>query len=199
MLPPPDPRSLCPQLNLLNPHPPNKIPGYATGTSRIWNTRANHSTDVFSPHSVHGRIRNENLPKRLSSITVCLSSEFLYVRTLSQESGTEHFLDGAVCFPEPNDFQFQLSKYFSVARQLCSDPLFKVIRLVLPSRSMVSCLPPATYIPKVRYVHVSVPSTSAFDLHAFLACSCTSPASATNAYPSLCKQQLENRWVISRE
>ena len=26
---PPDPRSLCPQLNLLNP-PPNKIPGYAT-------------------------------------------------------------------------------------------------------------------------------------------------------------------------
>jgi hypothetical protein len=28
---PPDPRSLCPQLNLLNP-PPNKIPGYATAT-----------------------------------------------------------------------------------------------------------------------------------------------------------------------
>ena len=28
-LPPPDPRSLCPQLNLLNP-PPKKIPGYAT-------------------------------------------------------------------------------------------------------------------------------------------------------------------------
>ena len=27
---PPDPRSLCPQLNLLKP-PPNKIPGYATG------------------------------------------------------------------------------------------------------------------------------------------------------------------------
>ena len=27
-LPPPDHRSLCPQLNLLNP--PNKIPGYAT-------------------------------------------------------------------------------------------------------------------------------------------------------------------------
>ena len=25
-----DPRSLCPQLNLLNPPPPNKIPGYAT-------------------------------------------------------------------------------------------------------------------------------------------------------------------------
>ena len=30
-LPPPDPRSLCPQLNLLNPPPPNKIPRYATG------------------------------------------------------------------------------------------------------------------------------------------------------------------------
>ena len=30
-LPPPDPRSLCPQLNLLNP-PPKKIPGYATDT-----------------------------------------------------------------------------------------------------------------------------------------------------------------------
>ena len=30
-LPPPDPHSLCHQLNLLNP-PPNKIPGYATGT-----------------------------------------------------------------------------------------------------------------------------------------------------------------------
>ena len=29
--PPPDPHSLCPQLNLLNP-PPNKIPGYATAT-----------------------------------------------------------------------------------------------------------------------------------------------------------------------
>ena len=28
-LPPPDPRYLCPQLNLLTP-PPNKIPGYAT-------------------------------------------------------------------------------------------------------------------------------------------------------------------------
>ena len=28
-LPPPDPRSLCPQLNLLTP-PPNKIPRYAT-------------------------------------------------------------------------------------------------------------------------------------------------------------------------
>ena len=27
---PPDPRSHCPQLNLLNPPPPNKIPGYAT-------------------------------------------------------------------------------------------------------------------------------------------------------------------------
>ena len=131
------------------------------GTSRIWNTRANHSTDVFSPHSVHGRIGNQNLPKRLSSNTVYLSSEFLHVRTLSQESGTEHFLDGAVCFPEPNDFQFQLSKYFSAAQQLCSDPLFKVIRLVLPSRSMFSCLPPAllasaTYTPKVRYVHNSV-------------------------------------------
>jgi hypothetical protein len=30
-LPPPDPGSLCPQLSLLNPPPPNKIPGYATG------------------------------------------------------------------------------------------------------------------------------------------------------------------------
>ena len=78
-------------------------------------TRANHSIDIFSPHSVHGRIRNENLPKRLRSNTVCLSSEFLYVRTLSKESSTEHFLDGAVCFPEPNDFQFQLSKYSSAA------------------------------------------------------------------------------------
>ena len=29
-LPPPDSRSLCPQLNLLNPLPPNKISGYAT-------------------------------------------------------------------------------------------------------------------------------------------------------------------------
>ena len=30
----PDPRSvLCPQLNLLNPPPPKKIPGYATGVS----------------------------------------------------------------------------------------------------------------------------------------------------------------------
>jgi len=29
-LPPPDPRSLCPQLNLLKPPPPNKIPGYTT-------------------------------------------------------------------------------------------------------------------------------------------------------------------------
>ena len=29
-LQPPEPRSLCPQLNLLNPLPPNKIPGYAT-------------------------------------------------------------------------------------------------------------------------------------------------------------------------
>ena len=31
-LPPPHPRPLCPQLSLLNP-PPNKIPGYATGTT----------------------------------------------------------------------------------------------------------------------------------------------------------------------
>jgi hypothetical protein len=127
---------------------------------------------MCSVHSVHGRIRNENLPKRLSSNTVCLSSEFLNVTTLSQKSGTEHFLNGAICFPEPNDFQFLLSKYFSAAQQLCSDPLFKVIRLVLPSRSMVSCLPPAllasaTCTPKVRYVHVSIPSTSAFDLHVF--------------------------------
>jgi hypothetical protein len=29
---PTDPSSLCPQLNLLNPPPPNKISGYATGT-----------------------------------------------------------------------------------------------------------------------------------------------------------------------
>jgi len=36
-LPPPDPRSLCPQLNLLNPPPPpaDKIPGYATGYSYL--------------------------------------------------------------------------------------------------------------------------------------------------------------------
>ena len=32
-LPSPDTRSLCPQLNLLNP-PPNKIPGYATAGIR---------------------------------------------------------------------------------------------------------------------------------------------------------------------
>ena len=32
-LPPPDPRSLCPQLNLLDA-PPNKIPGYATGCAQ---------------------------------------------------------------------------------------------------------------------------------------------------------------------
>ena len=32
-LPPPDPRSLCPQLNLLNP--PNKIPGYATDDNEM--------------------------------------------------------------------------------------------------------------------------------------------------------------------
>ena len=32
-LPPPDPRSLCPQLNLLNPTP-NKIPGYATDSKK---------------------------------------------------------------------------------------------------------------------------------------------------------------------
>jgi len=30
--PPPDPRSLCSQLNLLNPPPPNKTPGCATGS-----------------------------------------------------------------------------------------------------------------------------------------------------------------------
>ena len=30
-LPPPDPRSFCPQLNLLTPPLPNKIPWYATG------------------------------------------------------------------------------------------------------------------------------------------------------------------------
>ena len=30
-LPPPDPHSLCPQLNLLNLPAANKIPGYATG------------------------------------------------------------------------------------------------------------------------------------------------------------------------
>ena len=117
---------------------------------------------MLSPYSVHGRIRNENLSKRLSSNTVCLSSEFLYARTLSQESGTKHFLDGAVCSPEPSDFQFQLPKYFSAAQQLCGDPLFKVIRLVLPSRSTVSCLPPAllaaaTYTPKVRNVYVAIP------------------------------------------
>ena len=37
-LPPPDPRSLCPQLNLLN-LPPNKIPGYTTAfryTNGLW-------------------------------------------------------------------------------------------------------------------------------------------------------------------
>ena len=33
VLPPTDPRSLCPQLNLLNP-PPEKIPGYATDVDR---------------------------------------------------------------------------------------------------------------------------------------------------------------------
>ena len=37
-LPPPDPRSLCPQLNLLNLPPTNKIPGYATD-DRIIMTR----------------------------------------------------------------------------------------------------------------------------------------------------------------
>ena len=31
---PPDPGSLCPQLNLLNP-PPNKIPGYATAAGDL--------------------------------------------------------------------------------------------------------------------------------------------------------------------
>jgi len=30
-----DPRSLCPQLNLLNLPPPNKIPGYATGLTSV--------------------------------------------------------------------------------------------------------------------------------------------------------------------
>ena len=124
-------------------------------------TNAGPQQCVFSPHSVHGRIRNENLPKRLRSNIVCLSSEFLALHPKSlrkdakSESGTEQFLGGAVWFPEPNDFQFQLSKYFSAAQQLCSDPLFKVIRLVLPSRSMFSCLPPAllasaTYTLKVR-------------------------------------------------
>ena len=39
-LPPPDPRSLCPQLNLLNPSPARKkIPGYATASDE-WKTDA---------------------------------------------------------------------------------------------------------------------------------------------------------------
>jgi len=34
-LPPPDPNSLCPQPNLLNPPPPNEIPVYATETAQV--------------------------------------------------------------------------------------------------------------------------------------------------------------------
>jgi len=45
-LPPPDPRLsvLCPHLNLLNPHPPNKVPGYATGDN--------------SPRGEMGKVKN---------------------------------------------------------------------------------------------------------------------------------------------
>jgi len=39
----PDPRHLCPQLNLLNP-PPKKIPGYATAGYQV--TDASISTSI---------------------------------------------------------------------------------------------------------------------------------------------------------
>jgi len=37
---PQDPCSLCPKLNLLNPHPPNKIPVYATAMWQGSNVKA---------------------------------------------------------------------------------------------------------------------------------------------------------------
>jgi hypothetical protein len=43
---PPDPRSLCPLLNLLNPPAPNKIPGYATDLIRN-NDESKYASKTF--------------------------------------------------------------------------------------------------------------------------------------------------------
>ena len=57
-LPPPDPRPLCPQLNLLNPPPKKKIPGYATDCIAC---DMLHTSYVLSgsvlDHNVNWRIR----------------------------------------------------------------------------------------------------------------------------------------------
>ena len=52
-LPPPDPRSLCPQLNLLNT-PKNKIPGYATGyTKKFFRHKRSLQQEANRPSTVH--------------------------------------------------------------------------------------------------------------------------------------------------
>ena len=59
-LPPPDPRSLCPQLNLLNP--PKRNPGYATG-HMVWSVFDSSPFHVrFVVNEVHwGRFSSQYL------------------------------------------------------------------------------------------------------------------------------------------
>ena len=43
---------LCPQLNLLNPPPPKKIPGYATGQNSVISVLISLKSDTVSPYCV---------------------------------------------------------------------------------------------------------------------------------------------------
>ena len=56
-LPPPDPSSLCPQLNLLNPPPSNKIPRYATDSN--YTTHQSHNNRL---------VKNETHPHLVPSL-----------------------------------------------------------------------------------------------------------------------------------
>ena len=54
--PPPDPRSVCPQLNLLNPLP-NKIPGYATVVEQL--IMKAQRTKRTRSHEIVSRLKDE--------------------------------------------------------------------------------------------------------------------------------------------
>ena len=75
-LPLPDPRSLCPQLNLLNP-PPNKFPGYAT--EWLYKNISSISKKFFNyKHSQHSTLLfNSNLLP--SSGSVATDTEILHM------------------------------------------------------------------------------------------------------------------------
>ena len=69
-LPPPDNRSLCPRLNLLNPPlpPPNKIPGYATDRTELHAGILVEKLDRSSALGRPGHIWEDNIKMDLKSI-----------------------------------------------------------------------------------------------------------------------------------